>query len=236
MDEYLDAIRDSNLFCMVSPEMPSGYMFPEEDMMCLLETAKEYGTRIVVDESFVDFAEPKMKYTLLNNSVLKKYQNLVVIRSIGKTFGVAGLRLGILGSNDLELVKEMKSKMSIWNINSFAEYYLQIYNDFFSYYKKSCEMISEERIRVSKEIEKINGLKAYPSQANYIMIGIGKINSRELAIKLMENGFLMRDLSPKDFFDKENFIRIAVKTPEENNRIIASIYSIIKQRIESNMN
>ena len=83
--------------------------------------------RFVVDESFVDFADVEGEYSLLKNKILEENPHLYVVKSISKSYGVPGLRLGIMASGDTEVIARMKKDVAIWNINSFGEFYMQIY-------------------------------------------------------------------------------------------------------------
>lgn len=95
----------------------------KEDTIKLLDTCKEHGTFCIFDESFIDFAESQQRYTLLTNQILEKYPNLIVMKSISKSYGVPGIRLGVLATSNTEILMKMKELMPIWNINSFAEYF-----------------------------------------------------------------------------------------------------------------
>lgn len=136
--------------------------------------------------------------------------------------------MDVLTSGDRKLTKTIKDRMLVWNINNFGEYYLQIYNDFSSSYKESCELIAKERKRVINELKKIKGLTVYPSQANYVMFKTD-CDSRKLCIDLLDEGILVKDLSKKDFFGGDNYIRIAIKTKDENDYIIDSIRKSLKK-------
>lgn len=95
---------------------------------------------MVVDESFVDFSEQSVDNTLLTNEILEENPNLVVVKSISKSYGVPGLRLGILASSNLLLIDRVRKNVPIWNINSFAEFYMQIFNKYEQDYKQACRL------------------------------------------------------------------------------------------------
>ncbi len=221
LDEYKRACDNSNMLMIVSPDNPSGSMLSKTQVEELLSYAKNKNVKVVIDESFIDFADEDKRYTLLSNEMLEKYPNLIAIKSIGKSYGVAGLRLGVLASSDKELLKEIKQDMQIWNINSFAEYYLQVYNLYAKDYARACNRIAEERNRMLSELAKIKGLKAYPSQANFIMIKFDNISSYDFCVKaLNEKNVLIKDLSTKNYFNGQSYIRISVKDTDENNIIL----------------
>ena len=216
--------RSVDTLMLVNPDNPSGYLIDKDDLIELVKVAKANNCRIVVDESFVDFAVSDRRFTLLDNAILKEYDNLVVVKSISKSYGVPGLRLGILASYDKELLKSLRNLMQVWNINSFAEYYLQIYNLYAKDYSSACDKIADERTRMIKELKKIKSIKVYPSEANYIMADLGKTSSYDLCVKLLDKyNILMKDLSSKNYFEGKNFVRIAVRDTHDNNVLIDAL-------------
>lgn len=234
LQAYKDICKDVDMLCVVTPDNPSGAMLTKEDALELAECAAKTNTVLLLDESFADFAEPDKKYTLMDNAILQKYPNLIVVKSIGKSFGVAGLRLGVVASADKKLLSEMRKYMQIWNINSFAEYYLQTYNLFAKDYANACEKIASERNRMIKEINKIDKIEAYPSQANYIMVNLKDKSSYEFCVEALDKyNILLKDLSSKNYFNGKNFIRVAVKDTKENNAFLRAIKNILvdKERV-----
>ena len=229
LDEYKKKCEEVDMLCVVSPDNPSGVMLTKEQSLELALYAKEKGTILLIDESFIDFAEPEKKYTLMNDETLIKYDNLIVIKSIGKSYGVAGLRLGALASSNKQLLSTIRANMQIWNINSFAEYYLQIYNLFAADYDAACEKIANERKRMIGRLNLINGIKPYESQANYIMIDLGARSSYEFCVECLENhNMLIKDLSSKNFFRGRNFIRVAIKDRRENDIFLKTIEEMLQ--------
>lgn len=225
---YKDICNEVDMLCVVTPDNPSGAMLTKEQALDLAKYAAKTNTVLLLDESFADFAEPDKKYTLMDNAILQKYPNLIVVKSIGKSFGVAGLRLGVVASADKKLLSEMRKYMQIWNINSFAEYYLQTYNLFAKDYASACEKIAVERNRMIKEINKMDNIEAYPSQANYIMVNLGDYSSYDFCVEALDKyNILLKDLSSKNYFNGKNFIRVAVKDTKENNAFLKAIKNIL---------
>ena len=161
--------------------------------------------------------------------MLQTYTNLLVIKSISKSYGVPGLRLGIAASANTEILQKMRNQMPIWNINSMAEYFLQIHGLYANDYLDACDKIAEERSRMIAELEKLRGLRVYPSQANYIMCCIhGKINAKDVAnILVKDYNILIKDLTAKDGVPSEKYIRLAVKNRKENDELIQALKSIL---------
>lgn len=210
---------DIDTLLLINPDNPSGNYISFENLIKLIEWTKVKGINFIVDESFVDFADIEGAYSLLNNDILSNNKHLVVIKSISKSYGVPGLRLGVLASGDMELIKKLKKNVSIWNINSFAEFYMQIYEKYEDEYKKSCGLFKKERIIFYNELQSINFLRIVPSQANYFLCEvIGGMKSRDLAVTLLKIcGVLIKDCSGKLAFKGKQYIRIAIRNREDNH-------------------
>ena len=229
MTAIKEAIDKADITVIISPDNPSGYMLSKEEIIELAEYSKAKGHKLVVDESFVDFARQEIRFTLLDDEFISKFPNVVVIKSISKSYGVPGLRLGLLATSDTELLKELKQEMQVWNINSFAEYYLQIYQLFSKSYDEACDKIVEAREEFVSKLKEFKGFKVYPSEANYVMVDLGKINSRELAVILLDKyKLIIKDLSSKHTFEGKNFIRLAVRNKEDNDYLIKCLKETLK--------
>ena len=229
--DLMSFFEDKNIssLALVNPDNPSGNYIPKEDALLIAKWSKDKCIRLIVDESFVDFADTKDSASLLDNAVLQKYPELIVVKSISKSFGVPGLRLGVLVSNDLELIGMLKKDVAIWNINSFAEFYLQIFEKYQSDYKKALDKFKKVRQEYIEKLSAIPGLRVIPTQANFVMCEVlGSCTSKKLTETLLnEYDILIKDLSSKKGFDGQ-YIRMAVKRPEENEKLINALKMIFK--------
>ena len=219
--------KDIQVLALINPDNPSGNYIDKEDVLRLSKWAENKNIRLVVDESFVDFADVDYDPSLLTQDIISNNPALIVVKSISKSFGVPGLRLGILASNDLELINKIKKDVSIWNINSFAEYYLQIYEKYAKNYAAAMQKFKAVRKDYINKLSDIKGLRVIPSQANYVLCEVtsGR-TSRELAEDLLEQDILIKDLSTKTGFNGQNYIRLAVRDEADNNRIVEALKSL----------
>ena len=223
------AIRECDYTAVINPDNPSGFMLDKEQILALANIAKEAGHKLIIDESFIDFADGKRRFTLLDDKFISENPNVIVIKSISKSYGVPGIRLGLLATSDTALIKALRDDMQIWNINSFGEYYLQIYQLFAKDYEKACDAIVNERNRVIAELRKLKSIRVYDSEANYILVDLKENNSIELAAKLLdEKHILIKDLSTKNYFHKKNFIRLAIRDENDNNALIEALNEYLK--------
>ena len=161
--------KDIGTLLLVNPGNPSGFFLPKGDVLRLCLWTKTRGIRLIVDESFVDFSCGMPDNTLLKDGILEEYPHLAVVKSISKSYGVPGLRLGILASADWELAAWIKKDVSIWNINSIAEFYMQIFGKYEQSYVRACNRFMKERDRFMQELSRVPFLNVFPSQANYFM-------------------------------------------------------------------
>ena len=225
-DDIMDFFGNKNIdtLLLINPDNPSGNYIPFNDLLRLIDWTKKKNIRFVVDESFVDFTSVDGQFTLMDNAILSTNQHLVVVKSISKSYGVPGFRLGVLASGDTGLIDKMKKQVAIWNINSFGEFYMQIYEKYHKDYIKACEMFKEERNIFYKELREIPYLEVYPSQANYFLCRVKeKFTSKELALRLLKHNILIKDCGTKKAFDGGNYIRIAVRDRRDNHTLTEAL-------------
>lgn len=222
LNKIIDKLDDVDTMIIISPDNPSGSCLKYEEVIEILDIAKEKNKQVIFDESFMDFANNN--YTLIDDDILNKYSDLVVIKSISKSYGVPGLRLGVLASGNEKYIKTINNNLPVWNINSFAEYFLQIINIYKKDYMEGCKKIKEERDRFYKELIKIKDLYIYPSEANYFMCKLLSGSANELAEYLLDNNkILIKVLNGKNGFDDDEYIRIAIKSTIDNDYLVKSI-------------
>ncbi|MBR1960266.1 MAG: aminotransferase class I/II-fold pyridoxal phosphate-dependent enzyme [Bacteroidales bacterium] len=225
---YFSEHRPDSLL-LINPDNPSGNYIPYKDVLRLAEWCKNEGVRLVVDESFVDFSSEFPHNTLLRNDLLERFPDMIVVKSISKSFGVPGLRLGIMASADTELIAFLKKDVSIWNLNSFAEFFMQIYTKHEGDYRKAAEKFGNERGRFYEDLRSIPYLKVYPSEANYFLCEVmPPYNSHNLAVTLLKNhNILIKDCSGKKAFAGRNCIRLAVRNRQDNERLVSALKQVL---------
>lgn len=227
--EYFDDKEISSLL-VINPDNPSGNFIPVEGLLKLAEWSGKKGIRLVVDESFVDFSDDGENNTLVVNSVLEHFPHLCVMKSISKSYGVPGLRLGVLASSERKLVDMLKKDVAIWNINSFAEYYMQIYGKYVADYARSCDLFHRERDIFFKELSEVGFLHVYPSQANYFLCEVkDPYTSYSLTLGLLSDfNILIKDCSgKKGFGNGKQYVRIAIRDRKDNEALVKALKSMI---------
>ena len=225
------AAHPVDVLLLVNPDNPSGNFLPLADVCQLAQWCSERNVRLIVDESFVDFSTGYADNTLLHNELLEAYPTMLVMKSISKSYGVPGLRLGVLASADEALIARVKKDVAIWNINSFAEFYMQISNKYEADYHLSCEKFQAERSRFSGLLREIPFLRVIPSEANYFLCEVlPPFTSHGLVATLLKHhNILLKDCSTKRAFDGRNYVRIAIRDHRDNDRLTAALRSLVSQ-------
>ena len=224
-DDIMSYFEDKKIWTLVliNPDNPTGNYIPYADCLRLAQWCEERNIVFVLDESFIDFSTEHP--TLFNNELLERYNHLVVIKSISKSYGVPGLRLGLLATSNYLLMTNLRRSVSIWNINSFAEFFLQILGKYERSYAQAMDDFRIERERFVAELQTIDYLRVIPSEANYLLCEVLPPHTpRELAINLLkQHNILIKDCTSKCHAP---YIRLAVRDTKDNNCLIEALKTL----------
>ena len=211
---------DSIFIC--NPNNPDGSV---REIKKLLEFAEKEGKLLIVDETFIEFADSEKERSLVN--MVEKSKNLFIIRAVTKFFGIPGIRLGYGISSNRELLQKMYDEKEPWTINSFADSASDFIFKEEEYIRKSKEYFSKERICMINEINKIDGIKAFNSDANFILVRFENKNVLDVKENLLKRaGLLIRDASNFIGLDS-SFARVAIKNHEQNTVFVDAIRSVL---------
>ena len=221
--------KDIQNLIVVNPDNPSGNYIPKKDLLRLIEWAGKKGLKLVIDESFVDFSDEE-DHTLIDQSILSANPFLFVMKSISKSYGVPGLRLGVLASGDAETIARMKKDVAIWNINSFGEFYMQIEEKYKKDYAAALALFRAERIRFAEGLKKIKGVRVIPSQANFIMVELDEeISPKELLKTLLiKYNILIKELTTKT--NGRNYLRLAIRDTADNDALLGAMREVLGEK------
>ena len=223
-DDLMDYFGNKGIqnLVVVNPDNPSGNYIPKKVLLRLIDWCVKKKINLILDESFADFSDEENN-TLIDQEILDKYKNLYVMKSISKSYGVPGLRLGVLASGDTDTIAFMKKDVAIWNINSFAEFYMQIEEKYKKDYAAALVKFRAERARFQDELAKVPGVRVIPSQANFVMVELEKkISPKELLKKLLtKHSLLIKELTTKT--NGRNYLRLAVRDKEDDDRLVAAM-------------
>lgn len=228
--EYYENLNIAALI-LINPDNPSGNYIDMEGLLLLIDWAKKKNIYLVIDESFVDFvdkadAKGLDDLTLIKESILMIYDKLFVVKSISKSYGIPGVRLGIIASSNVRLISEFKKSVSIWNINSYGEFFLQIKEKYDKDYIKGLDKFRAERKRFLRELESISFLTVYPSQANFVMCKVDGIDVGFLCYDLLKKNIFIKNLTKK-IGNSNQYIRLAIRNSEDNNYLLNTLKSYV---------
>lgn len=226
MNFYKD--KDISVLLLINPDNPSGNYINKSEVLEMAIWAESRKITLILDESFVDFAD-EAGATLLQEEILSSHPNLIVLKSISKSFGVPGLRLGILAAHNTDLIDVIRKDIAIWNINSFGEFYMQIFEKYKDDYENAMNKFKLVRRDYIESLTTLNSIRVVPSQANYVLCEIlSSTTAKEVTEALLDKfNLLIKDLSQKNGLNGE-YIRLAVKRPEENEKMLAALREILE--------
>ncbi len=237
-EDLINFSKEIDTLILVNPDNPSGNYIDKTSVIDILDYFKINNKKLILDESFVDFVDGSENNTLIDSFLLKKYKNLVVIKSLSKSYGIAGIRLGVMASGDSELTETMRKSLPVWNINSFGEFFLQILNKYKKNYFQSCRKIVLNRNEVFDKLLTMPFIRPSKSCGNYILCELNlefsdKIkSSKELCVKMFEQNILIKDCSDKMGFEGKNYIRIAINSKEDNDLMLSKLKAIYEDDLE----
>jgi histidinol-phosphate/aromatic aminotransferase/cobyric acid decarboxylase-like protein/CTP:phosphocholine cytidylyltransferase-like protein len=211
----------SDTAIIVSPNNPTALSVPRDDVLQLARLLEPHNCRLIVDESFIEFSQAGINGSV--ESMVADYTNLVVIKSMSKVFGVAGIRLGYLLSVDRSFIKAVRASLPIWNINGLAEEFLRIVGRYRREFFASCKLTRESCQQFYRDLSVLPGIDAIEPDANFILCKLTNpaANGPELARRMyVEHNILVKDCAAKSMRDADRYLRIASRTPAENQHLV----------------
>ena len=223
VDAFADsAIRwKSDTAIVVTPNNPTALSVPRDDILRLARLLEPHNCRLIVDESFIEFTEAGIESSV--EPEVTNYPNLVVIKSMSKVFGVAGVRLGYLLSADQPFIEAVRASLPIWNINGLAEEFLRVVGRYRCEFFSSCELTRETCLQFYRDLAALPGIEPLKPDANFILCKITKpgITGPELARHMyVDHNILIKDCAAKSMPDADRYLRIASRTPLENKHLV----------------
>lgn len=231
VDAYLDTVRatDPDLVVLINPNNPDGAYLPYEDLQRILDELPPEIT-IVVDESFIHFAFEDMNLDI--RSVIDQcetHPNLIVVKSMSKDFGIAGIRAGYAVMHPGRIAGLLANGY-LWNSNGLAEYFFRLYcrDDFVDQYDIVRKQYILETQLFYRQLEKVPGIRVYPSMANFALVEIlGGVTADEITQHLLiRHGVYVRTCSDKIGLVGE-YLRIAPRGLRDNQRIIDALNDVL---------
>jgi threonine-phosphate decarboxylase len=220
LSEFQDMITKKDCIFLCNPNNPTGVLMRRKNMLKILESAHSKSSMVFLDECFIELVPDSNESVI---SYLKEFDNLFILRSLTKSFGLAGLRIGY-GLGNKKIIEILQKIKIPWNVSGIAQKSsIKALSDK-SYLSKTLNIIRKESKFLIDSISKIEGFTCYNSDTNFILIK-STIKSNQIQNRLLKRNILIRDCSTFRGLN-DNFIRIAVRTHKENLKLIEALQEL----------
>ena len=218
----------ADMAVVVTPNNPTSLLVPKADLIRLAGKLKSSNCMLIIDESFLDFADNKEQISLEKD--INNYTNMAILKSMSKAYGICGLRIGYLITANTDFAKSVRNGVHIWNINGFAEEFLRILPQYKQEFEDSCKIVKVDRDVFYKKLCTIDGMTVFKPDANYIYCRLpdaalpGPEVTKRLFIKY--NIYIKHNVG-KTQPDADRYIRIASRTQQENAKLIDGLKDVM---------
>lgn len=224
-----EAIKvDADMAVVVTPNNPTSLLVPKADLIRLAEKLKSNNCMLIIDESFLDFADNKEQISLEND--IAKYTNMAILKSMSKAYGICGLRIGYMLTANTDFAEAVRNGIHIWNINGFAEEFLRILPQYQQEFVDSCEKVKADRDIFYTKLCAIEGMTVFKPDANYIFCRLpdNALSGPEVVRRLfIAHNIYIKDSVGKTQPDADRYIRIASRTQAENDTLIKALMDVM---------
>lgn len=230
----VDQFADESIRCkadvavVVTPNNPTSLLVPKVDLIRLAEKLAQHNCILIVDESFLDFAPDGHRQGLEQD--VHRYPNLAILKSMSKAYGICGLRIGYLLTANASFHADVSAGLHIWNINGFAEAFLRVVSTLREEFAESCRRVRSDRNLLFQELSLIDGMTVFKPDANFVFCRLPDhaLSGPELTRRLfVEHNIYIKHCQGKTLPESERYVRIASRTPSENQIIATTIRNIL---------
>jgi histidinol-phosphate/aromatic aminotransferase/cobyric acid decarboxylase-like protein len=226
IDAYVDFIRERNsrVAVVCNPNNPDGNYIPKWEVLRLVDSLADRDL-VVVDESFIDFVDAEHRPSIAQEAMLRS--NVLVLKSLGKNFGLHGIRFGYVVGNPA-LVKKIGARLPKWNLNSLAETVVYMLRDHLGEYRESLRLLARDRYEMLNELRRIPGMQVFPSQGNFVLVKLpAEVDGPRLRDYLLSrHGVLIRECGNKLGITSQ-FVRLVVRPRADTERLLNGIRSYL---------
>ena len=230
VDAYAEKIIrcGADVAVVVSPNNPTSLAVPKSELLRLLDTLAKHECMLVVDESFIDFTRDSDGATL--ESELGAHQNLAIIKSMSKSYGIGGLRIGYLLTANRRFAEAVRKETHIWNINGFAEAFLRLAPRYRGEFARSCELVRTDCDELYERLCAIPDLTVYRPDANFVFCRLpdSAPSGPEVTRRMfVEHNLLVKHCAGKTMPEAPRYLRIASRTGPENRKFVEALREVI---------
>lgn len=224
-----EAIRiEAEVAVVVTPNNPTSMLVPKPDLIHLAQKLANYDCMLIVDESFIDFAQNPDRTTLEHE--IERYPNMAIFKSMSKAYGICGLRIGYMLTANSAFSEAVRKGVHIWNINGFAEEFLRLLPDYRQEFLESCKQVRVDRDNLYKRLCAVQEMIVYKPDANFVFCRLpdysksAPVVTRRLFVK---HNIYIKHCQDKTLPDSDRYIRIASRTETENCKLVEALTDII---------
>ncbi len=220
---------EADVAVVVTPNNPTSLLVPRSDLLRLAEKLASHDCRLIVDESFMDFADAPERSTLAND--IDRYRNVAILKSLSKAYGIGGLRLGYMLTADTDFAEAVRTELSIWNVNGLAEAFLAFVPRYRREFARSCDRVRADRRCLYDVLSSIPGMVVYEPQANFVFCRLpstapsGPEVTRHLFTR---HNIYTKHCAGKTLPEAERYLRIASRTARENRELVEALRESIQ--------
>jgi len=224
-----EAIRvKADVAVVVTPNNPTSMLIPKPDLIRLAKKLETHDCMLIIDESFIDFAENHDQISL--EQEIENYPNVAIFKSMSKAYGICGLRIGYMLTANSKFAEAIRNGVHIWNINGFAEEFLWLLPDYKQEFIESCKQVRTDRDSLYKKLCGIEGMTVFKPDANFIFCRLpdNVQSAPEITKKLfIEHNMYIKDCVGKTQPDSDRYLRIASRTEAENCKLVAALIDVM---------
>lgn len=216
-----------DLAVICNPNNPTSSAMSSVEIRQILEACKETGCFLMIDETYVEFSPDISAVTAMH--LTGSYDNLMVLRGVSKFYAAPGLRLGYGVTGNAQLLEKLRQLQNPWSLNSLAAYAGELLLKDTDYIRRTRELILHERARLTTALAKLEGIKAYPAYANFILVQLTKkgLTASQIFDALIQQRMMVRDCSSFQCLEGE-YIRFCLMLPKENSLLLEALERLVK--------
>lgn len=224
-EDWSTLLEGIDLVFLCNPNNPTGVAVPKADVLRLAGACGQAGAQLIVDEAFVEFTERPEEISVLPEAAA--LEHVVVLRSLTKSFAIPGLRVGYLVAAP-SVVERLRDLQQPWPLNTFAMAVGAALVTDTDYVTRSRQLLREFRQAFRQELGRLPGLTPCPSAVNFVLCKIDRpdVTSSEACRRLAERGILIRNCDSFTGLESGRFIRMAIRMPEENARLLWALREV----------
>ncbi|REE60542.1 L-threonine O-3-phosphate decarboxylase [Streptomyces sp. 3212.3] len=224
--QYAEFIRKrgTRVAVVCNPNNPDGGFVPRQALVQFMDAMADLDL-VVIDESFLEFADAENEPSVVQDAVMRP--NVIVLRSLGKNFGLHGIRFGYLVANP-SLAGRVRSMLPKWNLNSLAEHVVFMLREHGAEYMESLHQVRRDRLDMSRQLSQLPGLTVYPSQGNFLFVRL-PLGAEGTVVRdrlLTEHRILVRECGNK-IGSSSRFLRLVVRPEVDVRRLVSAMEEVL---------